>query len=213
VAPPLGDGARVSLGQPVDESIRVHGLSGPSHAFVVYRRLAQPDVVRDRAGKEVNVLQDQAEEARSSARSRSRMFTPSTVDAAPLDVVEPQQEIDQRRLAGAGGAHDTDALAWFHVKADIFEDPVVFRARLECLRGAALRLYGRALRLETVPLRVPCVLGGGELLVVREPHMLEHDVAAAGAVRMTGRARVSMTTGSSSSLKSVRTRPSPPGAH
>ena len=41
------------------------------------------------------------------------------------DVVEPQQQVDQRRLARAGGADDADALAGADLEADVAQDVVV----------------------------------------------------------------------------------------
>ena len=78
------------------------------------RGVAQPHVAGNRAGEQMHVLQHEPEDARAARSSgSSRMSTPSTRDAPAGDVVEPQQQVDDRRLAGAGGADDADALARF----------------------------------------------------------------------------------------------------
>ena len=48
-------------------------------------------------------------------------------DAAALDVVEAQQQADDRGLAGPGGADDADALAGRDLERDVAEDPVARR--------------------------------------------------------------------------------------
>ena len=52
--------------------------------------------------------------ARSEASVTSRMSRPSIVDGAARHVVEPRQQVDERRLAGAAAADDRDHLAGAH---------------------------------------------------------------------------------------------------
>ena len=66
-------------------------------------------------------------------------------DPAALHVVEPQQQVDQRRLARAGGADDADALAGADLEADTSLQHAVWLAVVR--------------------------------RVVREPDVVEHDVA------------------------------------
>ena len=95
----LGDRAREPVRQAVDEAAGVHRVGRAAHRLVVERR-AQPDVARDRAGEQVHVLQHEAEQRRGAARGPcSRMSTPSTRIRPRLHVVEPQQQVDERRLA------------------------------------------------------------------------------------------------------------------
>ena len=47
---------------------------------------------------------------------------PVDQDAAALDVVEAQQQVDQRRLAGAGAADQPDLLAGLHVERQVVDD-------------------------------------------------------------------------------------------
>ena len=73
------------------------------------------------------------------------MSTPSTRDAPALHVVEPQQQVDERRLARAGRADDADALARLDLERHVLQHPVRLasrrcrrtrRGRRRCARAA-----------------------------------------------------------------------------
>ena len=81
------------------------------HAFIVDRGIAEPDVVGNRAGKQMDVLEHQTEEAANVSHIELADVDAVNADPAALDVVEPQQQIDERRLARAGGTDDTETLA------------------------------------------------------------------------------------------------------
>ena len=80
-------------------------------AFVVDRRVAEPDVVGDRAREQVHVLQHEAEQPAQLAQVELPDVHAVDRDAPALHVVEPQQQIDERRLSRSGGADDPEALA------------------------------------------------------------------------------------------------------
>ena len=104
---PLGHRAREPARQPVDEAVGVHGLDGAPDVLVGDAAVAEPDVVADRAGEQLHVLQHEAEERRAGRSSAiSRTSTPSIRIAPRLDVVEPHQQVDDGGLAGARRADD-----------------------------------------------------------------------------------------------------------
>ena len=126
VEPRSATALRVAARQALDERVGVHRLRRAPQPLVVDRGVAEPDVVGDRAGEQVHVLQHEAEQPAQRPRDRSsRMSTPSIVMRPRVHVVEPQQQVDQRRLSRAGGADDADALARPHLEADVPQHVVV----------------------------------------------------------------------------------------
>jgi hypothetical protein len=107
----LGHRARVAVRQPLDERLGVHGPRRLAHAFVVNRELPSRMLSAIVPENRCNVLQHQAGESANLARSRSRIVHAVDRDPPPLHVVEAQEQIDQRRLAGPGGPDNADALA------------------------------------------------------------------------------------------------------
>src|SRR5262245_10826843 len=91
-------------------------------ARVVDVLAAQPDVPFDGAGEQVNILQHEAEEAAHVAGIHLSDVDAVDRDASAADVVEPEQQVDERRLAGAGRTDDPDALPGSDVEADVFEN-------------------------------------------------------------------------------------------
>ena len=55
------------------------------------------------------------------------MFWPSIGHRATLDVVEAQQQVDDRALAGAGAADEADFLARPDVQAEVVDDGALCR--------------------------------------------------------------------------------------
>ena len=50
------------------------------------------------------------------------MSTPSMVMRPPSHVVEAEKQVDDRRLAGAGGAHQRHALPGLDAEGDVLQD-------------------------------------------------------------------------------------------
>src|SRR6516164_2688266 len=157
--PSLRDRAGIPVRQTADERVRMDGLRRAPDTLVVDRRLAQTDVVRDRSAEEVHILQHQAEQTAQLAQIQLPDVDAVNRDAPSLDVVEPQQQVDESGLSRAGRPDDPDALAGTDLETDVFED-VVHPGDLVALSEAHSRL---------VPTR---------LRVVREPDVLEHDMPA-----------------------------------
>ncbi|MNS97763.1 hypothetical protein D3C72_1321090 [compost metagenome] len=83
---------------------------------------AVEQVLADRPVQQRGVLRDHADLcAQAFLRDRGDVLAVDQ-DAAALDVVESQQQVDQRRLAGAGGADQPDLLARAHRQVHAFDD-------------------------------------------------------------------------------------------
>src|SRR5947207_12240280 len=92
--------------------------------------MPEPDVVGNRPRKQVHVLEHEAEEAPKVREIEFADVDAIHGDSPFADVVEPQQQVDQRALARPGGADDADTLAGLDVEADVAEDviSIVFSA-------------------------------------------------------------------------------------
>ena len=90
------------------------------------RRLGpcQPDVLRDRIDEQERLLQhDRAAVHEIGVPNVSQVHAVAQ-DPAAGRVVQPQQQRDQGRLAGSGGADDADRLALVERDGDAVEDPI-----------------------------------------------------------------------------------------
>ena len=74
-------------------------------------RLAVADVGGDRAVQQRRVLRHHADRRAQALLRHVRDVLAVDRDAARLGVVQPQQQVHERRLAGAGAADEPDALA------------------------------------------------------------------------------------------------------
>src|SRR5690606_8168321 len=95
-----------SMGEPLRE--RVHELEQidlpdrRDQALFIDILGAQPDILAQGAGEDVGVLQHDAELPPELARVELTNVDASRAYAAALDVVEPEQQADDGRLARAG---------------------------------------------------------------------------------------------------------------
>ena len=114
----------VALGQARDEIVRVGQLRGADAVVVRGVELAVADVVHDRAGEEVDVLQDDADRM-----TEIGFFDAVDVDAVVFDlavgvVVEAVDEVCNRRFARAGRADEGELLAGLGVERDVVQDNI-----------------------------------------------------------------------------------------
>ena len=72
----------------------------------------------------MHVLQHEAEQPAQIGEIEIADVDAVDGDAAARDVVEPHQQVDQRRLAGSGGADNADALARPNLEAHVAQDVV-----------------------------------------------------------------------------------------
>ncbi len=95
------------------------------HRLVAGIGPAVEDVVADRAVQQRGVLRHQADLAAQRILRDVGDVLPVDEDAAALDVVEAQQQVDQRRLAGARAADQPDLLAGRDGQRQILDDPAL----------------------------------------------------------------------------------------
>src|SRR3989442_868312 len=126
----LGDHRFVALGKPLDELVRVHEAGRGADLLVADRRVVQPDVRRDRAGKDERVLEHDADVPAHVALPQLTDVHAVEEDAPSLHVVEARDEADDRGLPRPGGADDRHALARGDREVHVAE-----HARVKLMRG------------------------------------------------------------------------------
>ena len=103
----------------------MRGLGGGHDLFLRGADLAVRDVVPDRARKQPRVLQHHAECLPHLAARYLAGVDLVDADAPGVDVVEPHQQVDDRRLACAGRSHDRDRLARPDLQAEVLDQRLV----------------------------------------------------------------------------------------
>ena len=112
----------VALGQGADEVVHAGGARGGAD-LVLGRALAPVgDVLADGAAEQPRVLQHHAEQAAQVAARHVLRVHAVHDDAPAVDLVEAQQQVDQRGLAGAGGPDDGHGLAGLHVQGEVLDE-------------------------------------------------------------------------------------------
>src|SRR5690606_3676682 len=112
--------------QPLDEPVGPHQLGRPAHGLGGDVGVLQRQVALDRAGEEEHVLEHQADVV-----AQLRQAHPPDVDAvdedlAALDVIEAQEQVDDRRLARPRRPDDGHRLPRRHRKRDVPQYPFFF---------------------------------------------------------------------------------------
>ena len=80
------------------------------------------DVLADRAGEEPGVLQDHPEHAAQRAALQVPDVDAIHANGAAVDIVEPHQQVDEGRLAGAGRSDDRDHPARRNLQRHVFDE-------------------------------------------------------------------------------------------
>src|SRR3981081_639880 len=99
----------VSALHPPDEGIGVN-RGGRLLDAVLGHGFAQADVVADRPGENKGVLEDNADPAADLAAIKATNILRGEADDTPLDIVETDQDADQRGFPRASRPHDGDLL-------------------------------------------------------------------------------------------------------
>ena len=139
----------------------VAALRGGDAVLVRGVQAAVADVLHDRAGKQVGVLQHHAQGAPEVVLPYILYVDAVVGDGAGLHVVEPVDQVGDGGLARAGGAHECDLLAGLGVEAQILQHvhlPVVGEGHVV---EAHVALQGDALVApDPGPLLLPHLLQG-----------------------------------------------------
>ena len=124
----LGDGAAVladdrviALGQPLDEAVGVGGLGGLHHLLQGGLGPAIGDVLPDGAPLQPGVLQHHAVAAAQAVAGDVPDVRALHLDGAAVHVVKAHEQVDNRGLAAAGGAHQGHPLAGLHLQVEVLK--------------------------------------------------------------------------------------------
>ncbi len=110
--------AALAVVQRFDELVRAGLVRGAPEVFFGGVGLAVTQVVPDGAVQQRGVLSDHADIRAQAFLADLGDVLPVDEDAAALQVIEAQQQIDQRGLAGARRPDQADLLAWANVDAE-----------------------------------------------------------------------------------------------
>src|ERR1041385_6750954 len=118
------NGVVETVGQGSDEIAEVDLLGGGFDVLGQDLIGAEADVVLERAGEEGRVLKHDAEPAGELQRVKLAHVDAADPDGALLDIVEAQQQADDRGFPSAGVAHDGDRLTGLSGEADVLQHPI-----------------------------------------------------------------------------------------
>ena len=120
--PVAGKGRIVALGQAGDEIMRARQLCRGNAFFVERVQPAVADVFHNCSGKQVGVLQDHAKTAAQIGLFNFVDVDSVVTDFAVRNVVKPVDQVGNRCLSRARGAHERDFLAGFGVEGYAVQD-------------------------------------------------------------------------------------------
>src|SRR5260221_12078958 len=121
----LADGLLESVRQRADEIHQVHLLRRRDNLFARDAVRTQPDVVLDAAREQIGILQHDAETAAQLQRIDAAYIDAAYANAALPDVIEAQEQADERGLAGARVAYHGHRFARLDAEADVAKHPVL----------------------------------------------------------------------------------------
>ena len=160
----------VAVGQHADEMVGI-GKLRRRDAFVIRRvRISVADIFHDRTGKEIHVLEHDAEAAAQICLTDLIDVDAVVADLAVGNVVKAVDKVRDRRLARTGRADEGDLLAGFGVERDVMQDLFVRRITevdvIEHDAPGKLRVCDRAVAVRVLPRpETGVVVGLGERAV------------------------------------------------
>ena len=132
----LADDRIVAAWQLHDKLVRMRALGSFDNLLARSSWATVSDVVRHRALEQPSVLQHHA---KGAAQACARVVTRRPAidhDASGIDIVKPQQQVDERCLAAARGADQGKAHAGLGLDADVLQQPAVGHvAKVHMLKG------------------------------------------------------------------------------
>src|SRR4051812_40725128 len=114
-------GLAAPVAQPDDELVRLRLPRRRHDQVVAGRRASIADVGRDRAMQERGVLRDQSNRGAQALLRYPGHVLAVDEDAARLDIVEAQEQVDERRLAGTRATDQADALSGLYLQRQIVQ--------------------------------------------------------------------------------------------
>ena len=122
LAAPLTHLGVVSIRLADDEFVGLRGHCGPKHLAKPRLGLAVGDVLGYRAVEQKRLLVDHSGLAAQVQKPDFPHVGAIDLDRPAIRIVEPADQVDQRRLSHARLAHQPDHLAWGDVEVDAFQD-------------------------------------------------------------------------------------------
>ena len=119
--PALAEHRFVLLRQLIDEVVRVRGLCRLDDLRRGRVQLPVPDVLEDRARKQLGILQDDAHLFAKGSDLQVLDIDTVDVNSSGRRVVKTLDQADQCRLAGAGRANQRNPLAGRDCEGDVLE--------------------------------------------------------------------------------------------
>ena len=122
----FGHRMRVPVLQVADEAIGAYAPSSLLDLLSRNPRLAQADIALHVSGEEEDILLHHADMPPEFLDVPLADVDAVDQNRAALDLVEAADQIDDRTLARAGGAHQGDGLPGLGSERDVLQDPVLF---------------------------------------------------------------------------------------
>ena len=101
-------------------------LCGRQHLFIARIRLSIADVVPDRSGEQMRILQDDAQRTAQIVLLDQLDIDAVIGDRSFLDVVKTVDQIGDRRLSGTGRTDEGDLLSRLRIQLDVVQDGLVW---------------------------------------------------------------------------------------
>ena len=117
----LGDFGVVAFGEALNDVVDVGAVDDAGEFASGGGGAAEKEVFFDGAREEPRILEDHAEEFADVASGHGAGVNVVDSDGARGRVVEAHEEVDEGGFASAGGADDSDDLAWFDFDREILD--------------------------------------------------------------------------------------------
>ena len=110
--------------QPVHHTLGPDRLNGRPDGVVPFGRIVQSDVLSQGPAEQKHVLEHDAHAGTQLFERDFPNVHPVHGDLAPLEFVEPGNEVHNGTLACAGGAHERHPLSWADVEVHVAKHPI-----------------------------------------------------------------------------------------
>ena len=122
-----GQNCIVAVRQQHDEVVGIGTLCRSDALFIGGIQSALADIVHDCAGKQVDILQNNAQRAPQVGLSNLVDVDAVIADLAVRQIIEPVNQVGDSSLSGAGRTDEGDLLAGLGVERDVMQDLFIRR--------------------------------------------------------------------------------------